>query len=106
MEVSIVLFVAPVFSRSQVAANAVQQVAEDMCKTLKAVEAPASIGGPGTTKKVAFCASAWRGGLICVQELKSFFEGFYCHGSGGMSCFFDLLQGTSTENPQKFKIDN
>ena len=58
MKVSIVLFVAPVFSRSQVAANAVQQVAEDMCKTLKAVEAPASIGGPGTTKKVAFCASA------------------------------------------------
>lgn len=51
MEVSIVLFVAPVFSRSQVAANAVQQVAESMCKTLKAVEAPASIGGPGTTKK-------------------------------------------------------
>ena len=58
MKVSIVLLVAPVFSRSQVAANAVQQVAEDMCKTLKAVEAPASIGGPGTTKKVAFCASA------------------------------------------------
>ena len=58
MEVSIVLFLAPVFSRSQVAANAVQQVAESMCKTLKAVEAPASIGGPGTTKKVAVSASA------------------------------------------------
>ena len=92
MEVSIVLFVAPVFSRSQVAATAVQQVAESMCKTLKNVEAPASIGGPVPVHD--------GGGLICVQELKSFFEWFYCHGSGGVCCFLIYFRGPRLKIPE------